>query len=219
MKLAGNPAAFLDEHAAPLVSRYFSDEPPLWSGRRFDRLGKLGGSVDPSPDEFAAADLVAVSMLSVEIPAEASIEILESSHEELSELLTQIPASTPIWKASDTDLAEGSPAWRLFDRLDAIGGMGWVSANKLLARKRPHLLPVYDNVVKTALQPHGTHFWLPLRDAFFESDLATKLDHVRSKASIGSDISLLRVLDVAIWMRNASQQTDVDGVPIPRIYP
>lgn len=53
--------------------------------------------------------------------------------------------------------APGSPAYELWALLCRCGGQHrWVMANKLLARKRPHLLPVYDNEVAALLQrPKG----------------------------------------------------------------
>ena len=43
--------------------------------------------------------------------------------------------------------------------------MGWVTAGKLLARKRPRLIPVYDRVVRCALgRPAKPWRWL--NDAF-----------------------------------------------------
>jgi hypothetical protein len=80
--------------------------------------------------------------------------------------------------------------------------MGWVTTHKLMARKRPRLLPVYDTVVKAALQPEGDEFWLPLRTELLDPWLVNRLAAVKDVAGLDEQISLLRVLDVAVWMRN-----------------
>lgn len=80
-------------------------------------------------------------------------------------------------------------------------GVGWVTAHKLCARKRPKLLPVYDRVVKAALQPRRKDFWIPLRETLRASDkIVPRLEEVKRLAQIPDEVSLLRVLDVAVWM-------------------
>jgi hypothetical protein len=85
--------------------------------------------------------------------------------------------------------------------LNDVPGIGWVTANKLCARKRPLLLPVYDTVVKAALQPTRQSFWEPLRNEFADGELQSRLMELRDEAGV-PNLSLLRVLDVAVWMRN-----------------
>ncbi|HVE46427.1 MAG TPA: DUF6308 family protein [Acidimicrobiales bacterium] len=99
-------------------------------------------------------------------------------------------------------IAEGSPAARLWTLLEAVPGIGWVTGAKLLARKRPHLLPVYDQVVKAALQPRSGRFWEPLWEELQDVRIVGRLEEVRSGAGVDGAVSLLRILDVAIWMRN-----------------
>jgi hypothetical protein len=70
-----------------------------------------------------------------------------------------------------------------------------VTAQKLLAHKRPHLLPVYDQVVQDALQPHQDGFWVPLLGVAQGKGHRGPLEELR--AGLGRpDISLLRILDV-----------------------
>jgi len=87
--------------------------------------------------------------------------------------------------------------WQTLKRLPDIA---WVKAGKLCARKRPHLLPVYDKVVNAALHAPDD-FWLSLHRWMQEQSNVDRLHEVRDDAGIGNDISLLRILDVAIWMR------------------
>lgn len=62
--------------------------------------------------------------------------------------------------------------------------LGRVAAGKLLARKRPHLIPVYDSRVEMVLK---------------DQDLVSELGSVRARA--GADhLSLLRTFDIMCWM-------------------
>jgi len=122
--------------------------------------------------------------------------------DQIRELLEQIPVSLPMHEARWTQYAPGSPASRLWEIFKHCGGKNrWVTANKLLARKRPHLLPVYDNQVKTLLGAPAS-FWACLW-TWFEADpsRAGAVTSLRTEAGGIDDISLLRCLDVILWMR------------------
>jgi hypothetical protein len=141
----GDPMLYLDvKSAVSRVRRYYSETRPLYSGRKFEVLGGGGDRADVA-NEINAEDLVAVSLLSVNIPGDAALAILETHREGLSGHLKKIPTDIPLWEADDRTVddheSEAALAW---DILVRTSGVGWVTANKLLARKRPHLLPVYD---------------------------------------------------------------------------
>jgi hypothetical protein len=105
--------------------------------------------------------------------------------------------------AEAADLAEGSPshtAWRV---LRDQPGIGWVTAGKLLARKRPRLLPVYDQVVRCVLgRPKS--FWLDLHGALRADNhaLHRELTALRQSAGLPATVSALRVCDVVLWMHH-----------------
>jgi hypothetical protein len=108
-----------------------------------------------------------------------------------------------LWEANDDTVHDhGSQAAKAWNVLQKIKGVGWVTANKLMARKRPHLLPVYDKVVKAVLQPNSKDFWIPLRNTLRGNDFeAVKaLEIIRDGAGCGEEVPLLRVLDAAVWM-------------------
>ena len=188
--------------AVPQVRKYYSESGVLYSGRKFETL-RGGGDRKEVANEITADDLVAVSLLSVNIPGEAAIQILESQRDVLIGHLKKIPTDVALWDADDQmvddHLSEAAKAWGV---LKGIKDVGWVTANKLLARKRPHLLPVYDRVVKAALQPKSKDFWIPLRNSLQENDgkALERLELIRDRAGYGQEIPLLRVLDVAVWM-------------------
>ncbi len=98
-------------------------------------------------------------------------------------------------------MVPGSPADQLWHKLDQIHGIGWVTAGKLLARKRPRLIPVYDNVVRDVVGKPDS-FWLGLRAALRADGrgLQERLVRMRTQAEVGDDISAIRVFDVVAWM-------------------
>jgi Family of unknown function (DUF6308) len=73
---------------------------------------------------------------------------------------------------------------------------------KMLARKRPHLVPILDAIVTQELSIHHGLFWLPLHTWLTVDDRANHrhLESLRSRAGLGTDISVLRVFDVLTWM-------------------
>ena len=66
---------------------------------------------------------------------------------------------------------------------------------------------MYDRVVRGALgRRSGEKFWLPLRTVLREDDsIVDRLRELRATSEIGTDVSLLRTLDVAIWMQEHGQ--------------
>jgi hypothetical protein len=183
------------------VQKYFKPN-GQFSGRQFEFLGGGGDSAEVA-HRFTADDLVAVSLLSVNIPGSAAIEILSTRAGDLAELLSKIPLGLTLWNADESSVDDhDSSASDLWHRLERIHGVGWVTANKLLARKRPHLLPVYDRVVKAKLQPRSKHFWIPLRNSLLrdEGAIIQGLEEIKDQADLDVDPSLLRILDVVVWM-------------------
>lgn len=142
-----------------------SGQLPAFEGGRFESLDGGGDRVDVC-DRFTASDLLAVELLSVEVTPRVILDLLEGAlGEKATELLREIPTSLPLWSEDAEGLIKkGGPAdslWRLLDHED---GVGWVTAGKLLARKRPALIPVYNGVVRCALG-WPKDFWTALRDA------------------------------------------------------
>ena len=123
--------------------------------------------------------------------------------------LEQIPTSVPLWDNEAQELiGDGGPAdsvWRLLESQD---GVGWVTAGKLLARKRPSLIPVYDDVVRCAFD-RPKEIWKALRDALRQDDgcFRAVLEDLIKRAGIPAEITPLRALDVALWMRHWPHHT------------
>ena len=181
----------------------------VYSGRFFERLD--GGGDQPQVcDRFTAADLVAVQMLSVDVPPETSIAIL---HGELGRRLSRHLRGIPIDIAlGDPEAREhvmdGGPAAQAWQLLKRETGAGYVTAGKLMARKRPHLIPVYDSVVKCALN-EPEDLWLRLHAVLSDPDTGVRrrLAELRSTCRVPGEIGELRVLDVVVWKGHRGHHT------------
>lgn len=197
-----------DADALELLRRYYGGSPgsplrgPLGGGGRtgpaFDTWD-AAGTRQADRNRFTPDDLVAVSLLSVNVPGRAALRLLRDQ----AELFTGLLKST----GDDRDLAAqaeptspDTPVWQLSNALHALPGVGPVTASKLLARKRPRLVPIWDTVVIAVI---GTdrHLWEPLRQALRERDgaLQDRLEQLRGKAGLPEQVSALRVFDVIAW--------------------
>jgi len=206
IKLSRQLALYLQpEHlsdAAAVVRRYFTPRRTGgFTGAYFERLG--GGGDRPSvADEFTAEDLVAVSMLSVDVSGNAAAEILIHRRNDLHDLLREIPTARRFSDVTAEEIVPEWPVWRIYDELRAIDKIGPTTASKLLARKRPHLVPVYDSVVETELGLVHGRLWQPLNE-WLTADMHAnegRLDKIHAAAELSTEVSLLRVLDVLAWM-------------------
>lgn len=206
------PQLWNEDFATCLVKRYLAIDPTTgharYSGAYFEHIGG-GGDRPEVAYQFTAEDLIAVSMLSVRIDGYHALHVLDYQARELSNLLAQIPVDIALQDPQAAPLiTQGGPAWRLWDAVRSIrprpgyAGVGAIRASKLLARKRPHLLPVYDNRVRNVLGRAwpDNEWWDDLRWQLINHQaFVPHLQAVRSRA--GADhMSLLRVFDVMCWM-------------------
>lgn len=189
-----------DLRAATLVNvgRYFNTD--LYTGARFERLDG-GGDRPEVAYQFTAADLTAVRCLGTDIKPGSAIAILETHANRLSALLRRMP-HTPLYEAPLNEIDAASSAGTLLSTLlsDDFPHLGRMTALKLLARKRPHLIPCYDIVVARVLgKPRNITICL---HGWFHDDpeRAKALSQLRDEIGGLSDISLLRCLDAAVWM-------------------
>lgn len=194
----------------------FEGVTPTFTGSRFEHLDGGGDRADIA-DVVTAADLIAVQMLSVQVPPLVALALLEGGlATELSALLRQIPADTDMANAEPALLGPGSPADRAWHLLKGQKGLGWVTTNKLLARKRPRLLPVYDHVVRCVVG-HPRSFWLSLQEALAADGnaLHEELLSLRDAAGVPATVSALRICDVVLWMSHVADHTrkSCGGVP------
>ncbi len=184
---------------------------PPFTGGRFEGLAG-GGDRPETANIIAADDVLAVQFLSVIIPGPVALALIEGPlGREMSAALAQIPTNVSLGSpAAEALVTDDGPASRAWDLLDDVAGVGWVTAGKLMARKRPALVPVYDRVVRCALErPKGFWTWLDELLQTADGALERRLLEARDEAGVPETVTPLRVLDVIIWMRH--RPTHVEG--------
>ncbi len=176
-----------------------------FAGSRFESLCG-GGDRAEVANRVVADDLVALTMLSVNVPAYVALDLVEGEDgRKLTDLLADIPTNLDLGAPGAAEaLQEGSSAWRAYDLLRRRGtrrfpGIGWVTASKLLARKRPRLVPVYDSVVSDAIGS-PKRVWDYFNTVFQDKRLTEALAERRTEAKVPVNVTLPRVLDVVLWM-------------------
>ena len=132
-----------------------------FSGGQFDSFDPSGTRA-ASVDVFTAADLIAVSLLSVHVTGRAALELLDRQQAHFSTLLRQVSQDRNLVEVTSTD-PDPFPARALNDALRGLPGVGPTTASKLLARKRPQLIPIYDSVIDKHLLRGSGKLWEPLR--------------------------------------------------------
>lgn len=201
--------------AVELLRDYFTPLPTgAFSGAHFERFA--GGGDRPSvANSFTADDLVAVTTLGVALSGDAAVALLEARASEFSALLCEIPTDRRFTDLAPEELGDDWAVRSAYRRLVTLPGVGQTKATKLLARKRPHLVPIQDSVITHELGVTTT-YWTPLHRWLTEnaSENAKRLEHLLDLAGVGSDISVLRAFDVLAW-RVGSGKTKIQTHPIP----
>jgi len=137
------------------------------------------------------------------MPAQLVRAIAGSEGREFSDLLRAIPSDVDLWDATNADLKAAEALWQ---RLRTFSGIDWVKAGKILARKRPRLVPVLDSVVMAALPLTPDDAWNGLRKALRDEALRKLIEDARPDG-LDPAITTLRVLDVALWMRGSGSRS------------
>ncbi|MDO8144927.1 DUF6308 family protein [Isoptericola sp. 178] len=187
---------------------------------RGDYAGATFASISPNdPYDVTGADLHALTMLSVRVGPGATRRVLDDGkpRRDLLEALAELDPNIPLADAAPTDLAN---AWSLYTTAkDALADPKvpasdpWVTAAKLVARKRPHLLPVRDTKVRALLglatHRDGRLEIQALRALVTDAEVTDALDwaveaarergRLDDRACVFDD-EPLRILDAALWM-------------------
>ncbi|WP_345525449.1 DUF6308 family protein [Nocardioides endophyticus] len=195
----------------------------------FDPDGKYAGALfstigpsQSSADDITAADLLAVTTLSMTLDPRQIRQLLDPSSKRTQVLraLRQIDTSIPV-----QDLGSGgldprpmlsaiSDLYRELRATPKPSSTRWVFASKLAARKRPNLLPVRDNVVCKFLagERNLSHTTVGSHDIDLQI-FGYLMSHPRVRDALGhwwselhaehgsvvDDVTPLRLLDVALW--------------------
>ena len=201
------------DQAAALLHSYYTQKLTsghVRTGSYFDTWA--GGGAGPSvANRLTAEDLVAIALLGEDIKGPAVLGLLETHAEEITGLLEQIPADLNMAEVPPEDFTrlygKDSAAWQLWDLIRGYKGgqwrMGPTKTSKLMARKRPKLIPVWDSVVASAagLSSSLTYWeeWHGLLRAN-DGELARRLDKVQEAAELPAPVTTLRAMDVILWM-------------------
>jgi hypothetical protein len=184
-------AGLTDPGLGNTVAAYF-DPDNGFAGMTFSTVGS-----NPR-DEIIAADLLAVSLLSIDWQPGVVRMLLGSHAAPVSRLLAEVRDDIDLWEASGEDLA---PVDELWQTLNAMPGVGAATAAKLLARKRPRLCASTD---RAAVQAAGVPVHLAgqaVRSLL--QDTAARADIEALRPRTAAEASLVRILDVAIWARHS----------------
>lgn len=203
-------------HAHGLVAAYF-DPSHGFAGALFDGLDPSNLLTKNPRDDFTADDIAAVSLLNVRFGPVAVRSLLTSAS--IRKALTSVPHDVPLWEATPADLTAVAELWRLVRSID---GVGRTRASKLLARKRPHLVPIVDSVIAAALCL-GDDTWRPLATTLQDPQLRHDIDALRPP-QVNPQMSTLRLLDVLTWMSHSRSTAAVTvqgglGAPTTRNIP
>lgn len=152
------------------------------------------------PDRFTSDDVAALSCLAVELKGGPLTTLLIERSDELNELLSDeaMPRfDADLRQVDGSVIAHDSPLSHLYGELTRIRGIGYVRASKLLAAKRPSLVPIRDRVVETFVQA-GEQWWSPYRDLVMNEGLVDRV--VELSDGVPERVSVLRRVDVVLWM-------------------
>jgi len=126
---------------------------------------------------------------------------------QLTARLRAIPAGTDLWRAPTRVLDEAAALWSLLQEAD---GVGPVRATKVLARKRPRLVPLLDPAGAFLLELAPGALWATLRAVLAD---AGRRDRIEALRPPGADerLPLLRLFDLAIWTAAAAGRRERTG--------
>jgi hypothetical protein len=202
--------------AVDCLQRYFEREQngsPRFTG---SLLTTWAGGGEITPNEINADDLATLAFLSIRLDHRAYYWLLEGHRRELTEALRRVPTDIDLFDtdeaAVEAALGAAGAVWQV---IESVPGRGWVSAGKLLARKRPRLIPVYDSVVREALgRPRA--FWRPLRHWLMIDGHLQLLYSIAAEAAgregshVPAGLHPLRTFDIVIWMTARRAPTELE---------
>lgn len=162
--------------------------------------------------ELVDGDLLAPSLLGAHVDY-ARFVLLKRMLPSLREGMSALPP-TPLEDTDDAGIAVVARCFAILDEpIYARAGARGTIVSKVLHRKRPDLIPLYDSRIWTAYTisgaiGRGSHRpWVEVMQALCHSmraDLvhnrAEFLALQRTAADKGADVTLLRILDILVWM-------------------
>lgn len=177
-----------------------------YAGAAFETTGHAW-SEDRTLDVITPSDLLALGTLSTPLSKYTIQDLLAPEFQKTAgDLLARIDPDTSI--VSDEGralLGEGGDAWQLYSAIRSISGMGPTRTSKLLARKRPALIPIRDSFVEKALgATRDTQWWERMREYVSAPSpvgpspwiIAERIHEVLGLPTL---VTPLRVIDAVLW--------------------
>lgn len=207
-------------YARRLLGEYLSrdEDGYLYSGAAFDMYPD---PLLPSPpDVITDSDLVAITLLGIRLTGHHALAITRDRAGEIRRLLGSIPAHARIEDShADRLVDRDGPAWELWTLLRDVKdrtnntALGPVAAGKLLARKRPDLIPISDSrTARVFTRPDPAadkNWWDDVRTAALDTcckangtTLWNYLASLRDTPG-AAHLPILRVLDILAWMHGS----------------
>ena len=208
-----------DDRALRLLTRYFGPvvgDPGSYTGAAWDEWDPSGRR-ELDADMFTADDCMAVTLLSVNIPGSAVHRLLVTDRTRYASLLAEVGPDRDLVEV-DEPITDDWPASVLYRAVRGLPGVGRTKTSKLLARKRPALIPIWDSVIGGVTQA-GDYFWEPLRRRLRADDAALhrRLLRLRDQAGLSPSVTALRVFDVVCWMEGKDRGYRVVDEDVPAV--
>ena len=200
-----HPARFFEdlEAAASAVVRHLDS-----TSGSFDRLSAVS-----DPAHVTADDIVACSMLDYPVPAPAAAWVLSPEGQWLTaEILADIPTDEDLWNCHAPAILRAADLFQLLraptSQLPASGegsAVGQATATRLLAAKRPRLVPIDDRHIRHTLRYPKDALWFRRWRDVMDDEL---IELARTTRHIAGDdrpeavnLSELRILDIVVRRR------------------
>ncbi len=130
----------------------------------------------------------------------------------LARLLNDLPTrDMPIWQATDLQFSRAEPPrylladkrvpdgfdeWTPGDVKTGLNDVGPVRADKLKARKRPALFPIWDSTMEGRFGARAPdwNYWNAFRELLADEGLRREINE------LAEGVDTLRILDAMLWM-------------------
>ena len=205
-----HPARFFEdlEAAASTLIRHLDS-----TSGGFDRLTAVS-----DPAHITADDIVACSMLDYAVPAPAAAWILSPEGQWLTaEILSDVPTDNDLWDCAAPAILRAADLFQLLraptSQLppgDEVAALGQATATRLLAAKRPRLVPIDDRQVRHTLRYPKDALWFRRWRDVMDDELIGLTRTVRHMATEhradAANLSELRVVDIVVRGRGKAKR-------------
>ncbi|MDN5816695.1 MAG: DUF6308 family protein [Yaniella sp.] len=213
-----------DAEASYYLKKYYGllqpidDSPGPYTGAYFESIDI--DVAEDTPNRITGSDLYTLTTLQITVRRDGGFGILTYEREAIVSLLQKIP-DEPIEdlspEAYEQYLGRSSPAQELWNLLTRTGtekpkwGIGSTTASKIMARKRPHLIPIQDRIVDDVIGRDRQNAWELWWQTLTENPTLverakTLREHTIDPLGIRPELSTLRVFDVVLWMHGKEQK-------------